>query len=233
MNKRFIAIGDIHGCSKALAALIELIRPTLRDTLVTLGDYVDRGPDTKGVLDLLIGLEGRCHLVPLMGNHEEMMLGARAGRSGLEFWLRFGGDTALDSYGPGRNMNLVSQEHWAFLERLRLYHESDHYFFVHANYFPNRPFQEQDSQTVLWRPLDNNDLPGRHYSGKTSVVGHTPQKDKRILDLGHLKCIDTGCGHGGLLTALDVTTGKVWQASENGIVHKGPAALTHCGQTAY
>ena len=178
MNDRIIAIGDIHGHAKALAALLRLIdlRPT--DTLVTLGDYVDRGPDSKGVLDQLIGLEGQCHLVPLMGDHEEMMLGAREGRDNFKFWMQFGGDVALDSYGPGRTMGLVPWEHWAFLKWLRLYYESDHYFFVHANYSPNRPFPEQDSQTVLWRPLEGNDLPGPHYSGKVAIVGHTPAKNR-------------------------------------------------------
>ena len=69
---------------------------------------------------------------------------------------------------------------------------------------------------MLWRPLEGNDLPGPHYSGKVAIVGHTPAKNGRILDLGHLKCIDTGCGHGGLLTALDVTSGRIWQVTESG-----------------
>lgn len=216
MNDRIIAIGDIHGHAQALAALLRLIDLQPTDTLVTLGDYVDRGPDSKGVLDQLIGLEGQCHLVPLMGNHEEMMLGAREGRDNFKFWMQFGGDVALDSYGADRTMSLVPWGHWDFLKRLRLYYESDHHFFVHANYFPNRPFPEQDSQTVLWRPLEGNDLPGPHYSGKVAIVGHTPDRNGKTLDLGYLKCIDTGCGHGGLLTVLDVTSGRIWQVTESG-----------------
>ena len=221
MSGRVIAIGDIHGHAAALAALIRLIKLQPEDTLVTLGDYVDRGPDYEGVLDQLIALENQCHLVPLMGNHEEMMLGAREGRDNFRFWMQFGGDAALDSYGPGRAMNLVPREHWDFLKRLRLYHESDHHFFVHANYFPNRRFEEQDSQTVLWRSLESNDLPGPHYSHKTAIVGHTPQMGGEILDLGHLVCIDTGCGDGGLLTALDVNGGRIWQVDEAGLLHNG------------
>ena len=216
MSGRIIAIGDIHGHAKALAALIRLIKLQPEDTLVTLGDYVDRGPDSKGVLDQLLELDGQCNLIPLMGNHEEMMLGANGGQDDFGFWMQFGGDAALDSYGPGRTMNLVPWEHRAFLKRLRLHYESDRHSFLHANYFPNRPFPEQDTQTVLWRPLDGNDLPGRHYSGKTAIVGHTPQRDGEILDLDHLVCIDTGCGHGGLLTALDVNSGRIWQVTEDG-----------------
>ena len=221
MGDRIIAIGDIHGHARALAALLRLIQPQPNDTVVTLGDYVDRGPDSKGVLDQLIELENRCHLVSLMGNHEEMMLGAREGRDNFKFWMQFGGDAALDSYGPGRSVELVPWEHWAFLKKLRLYYETEGHFFVHANYYPNRPFQEQDTQTLLWRPLEGSDVPGRHYSGKTAIVGHSPQMNGKILDLNHLVCIDTGCGHGGPLTALDITSGRIWQVDETGGIRKG------------
>jgi serine/threonine protein phosphatase 1 len=214
MSGRIIAIGDIHGHAKALATLVELVRPARNDNLVTLGNYVDRGPDTKGVLDRLLELQTRCQLIPLMGNHEEMMQGAREGRSDFEFWMKFGGDAALDSYGPGRTMNQVPREHWEFLKRLPLCHEADGHFFAHANYAPNQPWNQQSSQVLLW--LDLADLPGPHFSGKTAIVGHTPQNSRQVLDLGHLMCIDTGCGHGGLLTALDVTSGRIWQVTESG-----------------
>ena len=117
MNKIF-AIGDIHGRFDLTQSLLEKIwadAPHGRNVLIFLGDYVDRGPDSKGVLDQLIGLKGRCHLVPLMGNHEEMMLEARKGRDNFRFWMQCGGGKTLDSYGCGRNMDLVPPEHWAFL----------------------------------------------------------------------------------------------------------------------
>ena len=214
MSGRLIAVGDIHGHAKALGALVELLGINAEDTLVTLGDYVDRGPDTKEVLDLLIALKRRCQLIPLMGNHEEMMLGAREARSDFNFWVKFGGDAAMDSYGPGRTTNLIPREHWEFLRSLPSCHEADGHFFAHANYAANQPWNQQSSQVLLW--LDLADLPGRHYSGKVAVVGHTPQKGGKILDLGYVKCIDTGCGHGGLLTALDVHSGQIWQVTESG-----------------
>ena len=96
---RTIAIGDIHGCSIALTALIDAIVPQSDDTVVTLGDYVDRGIDSMGVLDQLIELGSRCNLVPILGNHDQMMLHARDGKSDFQFWLNCGGDSALDSYG--------------------------------------------------------------------------------------------------------------------------------------
>ena len=96
---RTIAIGDIHGCSIALTALIEAISPRPDDIIVPLSDYVDRGIDSKGVLDQLIDLSTRFKLMPILGNHDQMMLHARDGRSDFEFWLNCGADAALDSYG--------------------------------------------------------------------------------------------------------------------------------------
>jgi serine/threonine protein phosphatase 1 len=93
---RTIAIGDVHSCSGALAALVRAIDPTALDTLVFLGDYIDR-PDSRGVLEQVIALGGRCTVVPLLGNHEEMLLAALEGPSELRYWLKFGGTEALVS----------------------------------------------------------------------------------------------------------------------------------------
>jgi serine/threonine protein phosphatase 1 len=216
MPQRTIVIGDIHGHSAALAAIVDLIRPQQDDTLVFLGDYVDRGPDSKGVLEQVIRLSERFHVVALMGNHEEMMLGAREGRDNLRFWLTptCGGLATLTSYGKAEDISLIPREHFQFLASLPLFYETDTHFFFHANYAPNWRLDQHDTKTALWRPL--SDLPGPHYSGKIAIVGHTPQPDHTILDFGYLKCIDTGCGYGGLLTALDVGSGEIWQVDEKG-----------------
>ena len=121
---RTIAIGDIHGCSTALAALLQAIDPQPIDTLITLGDYVDRGIDSKGVIDQLIALADRCRLVPLLGNHDEMMLHARDGRSDFQFWLNCGGQAALDSYGSTGQLNLIPATHFRFLQQCVLYSSS-------------------------------------------------------------------------------------------------------------
>src|SRR5262245_28876628 len=98
MPKRIIAIGDIHGCATALRTLLEAIKPGPDDVLVPLGDYIDRGPDSRDVIDSLIGLQAQCTLVPLLGNHEEMLFTARLSKGDLRFWLNFGGDETLRSY---------------------------------------------------------------------------------------------------------------------------------------
>jgi serine/threonine protein phosphatase 1 len=211
-SPRTIAIGDIHGCSLALAALIEAIEPDSEDVLVTLGDYINRGPDSRDVLDQLIDLSRRCRLVPLLGNHDQKLLEARAGTHPTT-WIGMGGLATLDSYGPGRDLSLIPDEHFEFLEGCRDYYETDTHIFVHANYFPDIPMGEQEVGMLRWESLREM-TPGPHESGKIVIVGHTSQKTGEILDLGHLMCIDTYCHGGGWLTALDVLTGEVWQANQ-------------------
>lgn len=211
---RTIAIGDLHGCSIAFAALIELIEPQPQDTLVTLGDYVDRGIDSKGVLEKLIDLQSRCNLVPILGNHDEMFLHARDGKSNFQFWLNCGGDSCLDSYGSSSQLSLIPQSHFRFMKSCRSYYETETHIFIHANYKPETPLAELDDQTLRWLSLRDYVPTSRHFSGKIAIMGHTPQQE--ILDLDHLICIDTNCCSGGWLTALDVSSRQVWQVDERG-----------------
>jgi serine/threonine protein phosphatase 1 len=96
---RTIAIGDVHGCPAAPAALVRAIDPTALDTLVFPDRHMDRGPDGRGVLEQVIALAERCVGVPLLGDHEGMIAAALEGQSDLRYWLRFGGTEALASYG--------------------------------------------------------------------------------------------------------------------------------------
>src|SRR3954467_12922978 len=142
MPGRTIAIGDIHGCSLALDALLDAINPRPEDTIVTLGDYINRGPATRGVIERLIDLGRRCRLVPLLGNHDQKLLEARSGLHPTT-WIGMGGLATLDSYGPGRDLSLIPDEHFEFLGRYPSYHETDTRIFVHANYDPDLPMDEQ------------------------------------------------------------------------------------------
>jgi serine/threonine protein phosphatase 1 len=221
MAGRTIAIGDVHGCSPALRTLLDTIGPDADDVVVTLGDYIDRGPDSKGVLDLLLDLAGYCRLVALLGNHEEMLLAALSDRKVLEGWLACGGVEAVLSYGwapggPRRGLDaLIPQEHWRFLAGCRPFYLTDTHFFVHAGYVPQLPPEEQPAEALRWRVTDRHTA--RPYRpGITAVVGHTPQYSGEVLDLGFLICIDTNCHRGGWLTALEVGTGQIWQADREG-----------------
>ncbi len=188
---RTIAIGDIHGCAVALRTLIEEIGPTPSDILVTLGDYIDRGPDSRGVLDLLIELKHHCRLVPLLGNHEQMLFSARASQTMCRQWLRFGGDATLRSFGPLGLKALTPEHCLTFLEELlTCTSKTATHLFVHANYDARKPIEQQDEDTALSLSLHES-LPGPHVSGKTVIVGHTAQESGEILDLGYLKCLDT------------------------------------------
>ena len=220
MRPRTIAIGDVHGCALALVALLETIRPRLDDVIVTLGDYVNRGPDSQGVLDRLIELERWCRLVPILGNHDQTLLAALAGEPrALSDLLDMGGGATLASYGAGRiteaDLVRIPPAHRAFLERCRDYYETETHIFVHAQYDPYSPMDDQSPVWLRWESLSDG-IPGPHLSDKRVIVGHTSQKTGEVLDLGHLVCIDTYCYGGGWLTALEVHTEEVWQADRHG-----------------
>lgn len=219
MSGRTLALGDIHGCSLALRAIIRAIDPTAEDLVIALGDFVDRGPDSRGVLEQMVELVERCEVIPLQGNHELMLLEAIESEENLEFWLQCGGAATLDSYDG--DLANIPEIHLAFFRGCRRYYETDSHIFVHANYDANLALQEQPDALLFWEhlmmyPDGTNTIPARHYSGKVAVVGHTPQGNGEIMDLGDLICIDTYCFGGGWLTALEVETGQVWQADQFG-----------------
>lgn len=215
---RTIAIGDIHGCADALRAILAAIDPRADDTMVGLGDYVDRGPGSRDVIEQLMALARRCEFVSLRGNHELMMLAAREDVGEQSFWLQFGGRETLESYGPAATLGDVPEAHWQFIESTRLYYETATHVFTHANYVPGLPMDRQDPNVLLW--LSARDyVPGPHFSGKTVVLGHTPQTE--VADLGHLIILDTGIYQGGWLTAMDVGSKRLWQADSIGQMRGG------------
>lgn len=182
--------------------------------MVFLGDLVDRGPDSFGVVERVMQLcvEGRA--VCLRGNHELMMVDALSAspsqQESLSFWLAVGGRQTLASYphrvGPhGEEGPEVSKEHLDFLRTgLLPYYEDEHHLYVHATCDPSLPLEEQDDRTLMWLRFGD---PAPHISGKTLVTGHTPQKEGAARDLGHALCIDTFCYGGGCLTAFETSPG--------------------------
>src|SRR5262245_24218627 len=160
MTGRTIAIGDIHGCEGALAGLVDAVAPGREDTVITLGDYIDRGPNSRGVLDRLIALAGRCRLVPLLGNHEEALLDALRDVGTLRRWLTLGGADTLRSYGwapggPRRALaDWIPEPHRRFLAGCRPYHETAGHLFVHAGFVPELPLAEQPGLALRWRVTD-------------------------------------------------------------------------------
>lgn len=215
---RKFAIGDIHGCLSALQVLDRELAFGDGDTVVTLGDYVDRGPDSRGVIDFLINLSNRCRLFALRGNHEIMMLEARVVSSWLASWLNCGGAATLASYGSN-GIQDVPDSHWHFLAGTIPYQVSKHDFFVHANVLPDVSLEDQPDVNLFWEHLPKEVLP--HISGRRMICGHTPQTSGLPLDLGHAVCIDTWAYGDGWLTCLEPATGDYWQANQQGELRRG------------
>lgn len=219
---RHLAIGDIHGCNTALETLIDFVGLRSDDTIVFLGDYVDRGPGTAAVLDFVMGLLKTHAVIPLRGNHELMMLDAREKKSWLHAWLQYGGAETLASYSdepisdePFAN---VPQAHIDFLENgLLSYYECDTHFFVHANADADKPLHEQSDSSLYWRRFKD---PQRHCSDKIMVCGHTIQQSGEPANNGAAICIDTWAYGDGWLSCLDVESDMVWQANEAGQTRK-------------
>jgi hypothetical protein len=131
---RTLAIGDIHGCVRAFDALLEMVDPSPDDLVVALGDYVDRGPDSKGVLDRMIALQGHCKCLALKGNHDLMMLAGRGDAEQFSEWLKSGGKETLGSYHADNDWRTfaeaIPERHWRFLQDDCVpYHKTGHALF--------------------------------------------------------------------------------------------------------
>jgi serine/threonine protein phosphatase 1 len=215
---RHLAIGDIHGCFDALRTLASFVDVGDDDVVVVLGDYVDRGPSTRDVIDWLIAFDKTNSLVALRGNHEVMMLNARINQSDKFRWGQFGAIATLDSYATSDDdipdLTDIPESHWQFLSGLLPYYETETHIFVHATVDPRLPLNQQSDRTLYWDRYSDK-FPG-HSSGKVMVCGHKSQDSGLPATNGHAICIDTGACKGRWLTCLDVNSGTIWQASQDG-----------------
>ena len=213
---RTLAIGDIHGYNNALEAVLEAARITADDSLIFLGDYIDRGPDSKAVVSRIIRLSQQQHVIALRGNHEVMILSAREDPLQFNLWCSYGGDETLRSYEAGyRNdwQQLVPPDHWTFFQNTRRWFEIETHIFVHATLTPELDLADQPDYVLFWEQFS---IQLRHKTGKTVVCGHTPQRSRLPAKGESSVCIDTGIYSGGWLTCLDVDSGIFWQADESG-----------------
>lgn len=219
---RIYAIGDVHGCLDLLLRLHELISvdaahaPARRRVLVYVGDYIDRGPDSAGVLDLLLDrpLPG-FEIVHLLGNHEDILLQFPDDATVGPSWLTYGGVQTLASYfveaSPGschddRELQRLQGEvrrrvprrHVEFMRSLPLTHVEGDYLFVHAGIRPRVPLECQEREDLLW--IRDEFLHSAEDHGKIVVHGHTISEapDQQPNRIG----IDTGAFHTGRLTCV-------------------------------
>jgi serine/threonine protein phosphatase 1 len=199
---RFFAIGDIHGSYEKLRTLIGKIDIDYRnDTLVFLGDYIDRGTGSYDVVSYLIDLKKQHeNIVLLKGNHEEMLEDYLKGKNRLTF-LANGGQQTIDSYvAAGRSFSteLFPREHIDFFNSLELFYETDNYIFVHAGLRKNVSIAEQKQEDLLW--IRSHFIKTGYDFGKRVVFGHTPLPEPLVQSnkIG----IDTGAVYGNRLTCV-------------------------------
>jgi serine/threonine protein phosphatase 1 len=199
---RVYAIGDIHG---SLSALCRLVAECERDAdgqpmrLVFIGDYIDRGPDSFGVVDYVMGLQSRlgANVICLMGNHEALALSAIDDLN-IENWILNGGGMTLRSYNASSVRELPAA-HVAWLRSLQPSHDDGLRLFVHAGINPARPLERQDRHDLLW--IREPFLSVQHDYGRLIVHGHTPTRTGMPDLRGNRLNIDTGAVYGGPLTA--------------------------------
>lgn len=205
MNGNLYAIGDIHGSLESLERLIEKINPDLeRDLLLFVGDYIDRGPSSKGVVDYIIRLKNQSppgQIICLKGNHEAMFLDFLQGREKELFLLNGGlvtmedywGDDWLDAAGL-----ILPPDHRQFYQDLQLYYEAPGYIFVHGGLKPGVALADQQEEDLLW--IRGEFITSQEDFGRRVIFGHTPFKQPLLMPnkIG----IDTGAVYGNFLTCL-------------------------------
>jgi len=211
---RILAIGDIHGCAKTFRKLLlDGLKIKKSDTLYCIGDYIDRGPDSKGVIDLILELRSKGFKIrTLRGNHEQLMLDSIKGEEAEEQWLSNGGEETLESFGITSYRDM-KPEYQDFFKKTRYYLLNDPYIFVHAglNFGPEDPFEDRDA--MLW--IRNFTVDKRKLGDRIIIHGHTPRdlhdilyperKDVINLDAG---CVYKNRPEQGYLVAIDLKERK-------------------------
>lgn len=214
-------IGDIHGCCDELRYLIDALPIGRDDEVIFLGDYIDRGPDSRAVISFLIELKDRLRenkLVFLKGNHEDMLLSylELSGQHGKMFLLN-GGNATVESYGiaaenssPVQLNAAMPPDHLAFYQALERYYVTEPYFCVHAGVNPFKTLAEQTDEELLW--IRHPFLYSSHMLPYTVLFGHTPQRSV-LYDLPYKIGLDTGLVYGNMLTCLDTAQRNLYQIS--------------------
>ena len=222
-HQRYFAIGDVHGCADELELLLSELPLQTGDCLVFLGDYVDRGPDSRKVIDLILQTGRRWPVVSLRGNHESMMLDflERPESVGAGLFVLNGGMQTLASYGDGHGDFLVPEEHHLFLRGLSVGLDTPDFFFVHAG-VPDRPLNklsESDADKMLW--IRDSFFSSSFNWGKRIVHGHTPV-DKPETHAKRIN-VDTGCVYDRRLTAVELPAVKFYSVERQKLGTKAPA----------
>lgn len=200
---RLIGISDIHGEYEKLCRVLEKVSPQKDDTIVFMGDYIDRGAKSREVVDKIIEMQNVCSCVYLIGSHEYALLHASTDDYYHYLFWNYGGDRTADSYGGFDNIFKI---HGDFFKNLKFYYLTDKYLFVHAGINPKYSLDEQDEVDMVY--IRRNFYEYKHNLPQKIIFGHTEFDTPQIQD--DKICIDTGCGKykTAPLTAIICENGK-------------------------
>ncbi len=205
MSSDLYVIGDIHGCLAPLKRLLEHLEPDLhQDRLLFVGDYIDRGPESRAVVDYILQLRARYpaeNIICLKGNHEIMFLDFLAGKDRPLFLFNGGLNTLRDYWGEDWDEQpelALPLDHARFYQELQLFYETEEYIFVHGGLKPGVPLAEQVDEDLCW--IRGEFIASTENFGRRVIFGHTPFKQPLVLPnkIG----IDTGLVYGNFLTCL-------------------------------
>ena len=216
--RRLLAIGDIHGCYDSFKKLVEEnINLQKREKLILLGDYIDRGPQSKDVVDYILKLqEDGFDVIPIKGNHEAMLLEAYSNKDHVSRWIQNGGGKTLSSFGID-SIGDLDPRYLEFFSNLCMYYEFDNYIFVHAGFNNDIDNPFEDSYHMLWKC--RNEYSNPTLKDKVIIHGHCTVSvntcDERIRNNHDVLNLDTGRVYSGYskygrLTALELYTRTIY-----------------------
>jgi len=184
---RLIAITDIHGEHEKLCALLDKLSPQKEDTIVFMGDYIDRGSKSREVVDKIIDMQNVCNCVYLIGSHEYAMMHADTDHYYNYLFWNYGGDATADSYGGFENIMRI---HGNFFRELKFFHIQKGYLFVHAGLRVGVDLDKQNEVDMVY--IRSEFYNKKHNLPYKIIFGHTEFEKPQIWD--DKICIDTGCG---------------------------------------
>lgn len=192
MSRRWV-IGDVHGCNKTLVRLLfDNLKVSREDELFFLGDYIDRGPDSKGVVDTLWKLKRKkIHIHTLRGNHEQMMMESEQNSFSFAHWTNNGGETTLLSFGQ-ESYSSFPARYKSFFTSLPYYIETGNFILVHAGLNFEEPDLFSDKEAMLWQRIKVTDQ--AVLGDRIMIHGHTPiPLDQILSQTANCRNLDGGC----------------------------------------
>lgn len=208
------AVGDIHGCLEELKQLLDSLPLNRESVIIFLGDYIDRGSDSKGVVSFLLEFRKKHTCIFLMGNHEQLLLDFLDFRR-FEPWLRNGGKQTIDSYTVNGEQMDIPGDHLQFFRSCEYFLETENFLFVHGGIPADQSIKNALKNSKVKLIWERDHIKATKYKWeKTIVCGHTPQKEAVLKE--KLIAIDTGCVYGkgsgyGYLTAIQIPSRKLFQ----------------------